>query len=158
MGRPAEGMPRSEPSRGNPAARDRREACGNESMMGAGLRPHGKPWDEPPYPKMNGASHFYPDQRLNLSQPREGPRKICQGFKPDPGNLAVRHYRGASGTVRHGETVNPSCNRKSGNGNLSPTARRARSLSRPRIRAYHEEQAFELKICSQQLARAHYAL
>jgi hypothetical protein len=22
-----------------------------------------------------------------------------QGFKPDPGNLAVRHYRGASGNV-----------------------------------------------------------
>jgi hypothetical protein len=31
----------------------------------------------------------------------------CQGFKPDPGNLAVRHYRGASRNVRHGETVNP---------------------------------------------------
>ena len=74
---------------------------------------------------------MYTNQRLNLSQPREGPRKICQGFKPDPGNLAVRHYRGASGTVRHGETVNPSCNRKSGNGKPSPTARRARSLSRP---------------------------
>ena len=38
-------MPRSEPSRGNPAARDRREACGNVSMMGAGLRPSGKPLD-----------------------------------------------------------------------------------------------------------------
>src|SRR5262252_8081511 len=24
-----------------------------------------------------------------------------------PGNLAVRHFRGASRTVRHGETVNP---------------------------------------------------
>ena len=56
---------------------------------------------------------------------------ICQGFKPDPGNLAVRHYRGASRNVRHGETVNPSCNRKSGNGNPSPTAGRARSLSQP---------------------------
>src|SRR6516225_10018047 len=107
MGRPAEVMPRSEPSRGNPAARDRREACGNVSMMGAGLRPHGKPWDEPPYPKMHGASHFYPDQRLSLSMPWEGPRKIGQGFKPDPGNLAVRHYRGASRNVRHGETVTP---------------------------------------------------
>src|SRR5215468_10454210 len=40
------------------------------------------------------APYFYPNQRLNLSQPREGPRKICQGFKPDPGNLAVRHYKG----------------------------------------------------------------
>src|SRR5262245_11360033 len=37
LGRPAEEKPRSEPSRGNPAARDRREACGNVSMMGAGL-------------------------------------------------------------------------------------------------------------------------
>ncbi len=25
--------------------------------------------------------------------------KKGQGFKPDPGNLAVRHYRGASGNV-----------------------------------------------------------
>jgi hypothetical protein len=50
----------------------------------------------------------------NLTKPWEGPRMTCQGFKPDPGNLAVRHYRGASGTVRHGETVNPSRNRKSG--------------------------------------------
>ena len=37
----------------------------------------------------------------------KGLRMICQGFKPDPGNLAVRHYRGASRNVRHGETVNP---------------------------------------------------
>jgi hypothetical protein len=29
----------------------------------------------------------------------EGPWKIGQGFKPDLGNLAVRHYRGASGNV-----------------------------------------------------------
>src|SRR5215831_7492510 len=64
-------------------------------------------------------------------QPWKGLRMICQGFKPDPGNLAVRHYRGASRNVRHGETVNPSCNRKSGNGNPSPTAGRARSLSQP---------------------------
>jgi hypothetical protein len=71
------------------------------------------------------------NQRLSLSKLREGLRMTGQGFKPDPGNLAVRHYRGASGTVRHGETVNPSCNRKSGNGNPSPTARRARFLSRP---------------------------
>jgi hypothetical protein len=55
----------------------------------------------------------YTNQRLNLSKLWEGLRKTCQGFKPDPGNLAVRDYRGASGNVRHGETVNPSCNRKS---------------------------------------------
>ena len=44
----------------------------------------------------------YTDQRLNLSKLWEGPRKKCQGFKPDPGNLAVRDYRGASGNVSHG--------------------------------------------------------
>src|SRR6516225_8221852 len=59
----------------------------------------------------------------------EGLRKKSQGFKPDPGNLAVRDYRGASGNVSHGGTVNPSCNRKSTNGNPPPTARRARLLS-----------------------------
>src|SRR5215470_3736837 len=75
-----------------------------------------------------GGAGVNTNQRLNLSQPREGPRKICQGFKPDPGNLAVRHYRGASGTVRHGETVTPPRNRKSGNGNPSPTAKRATIL------------------------------
>ena len=32
-------------------------------MMGAGLRPSGKPLDQPPYPKMHGAPHFYPDRQ-----------------------------------------------------------------------------------------------
>src|SRR5215470_12650627 len=77
-------------------------------------------------PGMAGA---YTTQRLNLSKPWAGLWTICQGFKPDSGNPTVRHYRGASGNVRHGETVTPSCNRKSGNGNPSPTARRARFLS-----------------------------
>ena len=36
----------------------------------------------------------YMDQRLNLSKFWEGPRKKCQGFKPDPGNPAVPDYRG----------------------------------------------------------------
>jgi hypothetical protein len=49
----------------------------------------------------------YTNQRLSLSKPWEGPWKIGQGFKPDSGNLTVRHYRGASGNVRHGKTVNP---------------------------------------------------
>jgi hypothetical protein len=40
-------------------------------------------------------------------KPLQAIRMTCQGFKPDPGNLAVRHYRGASRNVRHGETVNP---------------------------------------------------
>src|ERR1700694_5738473 len=61
----------------------------------------------------------------NLGRPWEE----SQGFKPDPGNLAVRDYRGASGNVSHGGTVNPSCNRKSRSGNPSPTAGRARFLS-----------------------------
>jgi hypothetical protein len=76
-----------------------------------------------------GVAGVHTNQRLNLSAPWEGLRMTGQGFKPDPGNLAVRHYRGASGNVRHGETVNPSCNRKSRYGNPSPTARRARFLS-----------------------------
>jgi hypothetical protein len=48
---------------------------------------------------------MYTDQRLNLSKLWEGPRKKCQGFKPDPGNPAVRDYRGASGNVSHGGNV-----------------------------------------------------
>ena len=53
---------------------------------------------------MQGAPHFYPDQRLSLSKPWEGLRMICQGFKPDSGNPTVRHYRGALRNVRQGET------------------------------------------------------
>ena len=71
----------------------------------------------------------YTNQRLNLSKPWEGTRRTCQGLEPDPGNLAVRDFRGASRNVRHGETVNPPCNRKSRTGNPSPTAGRARFLS-----------------------------
>jgi len=37
--------PRSEPDSGKPTFRDRREACGNVVMKGAGLRPSGKPLD-----------------------------------------------------------------------------------------------------------------
>src|SRR5215470_406882 len=79
-----------------------------------------------------GVAGVHTTQRLNLSKPWEGPRMIGQCLEPDPGNLAVRDFRGASGTVRHGETVTPSRNRKSGNGNPSPTAGRARFLSRPK--------------------------
>src|SRR6516165_3830544 len=81
-----------------------------------------------------GVAGVYTNQRLNLSKLWEGSRKTCQGFKPDPGNLAVRHYRGASRNVSHGEIVTPSCNRKSRNGNPSPTAGRARSLCAPHRR------------------------
>jgi hypothetical protein len=33
----------------------------------------------------------------------EGSRTTCQGFKPDLGNSAVRHYRGASENVAMAE-------------------------------------------------------
>src|SRR6267143_2848264 len=59
----------------------------------------------------------------------EGSWTKCQGFKPDLRNSAVRHYRGGHGKRRHGGIVNPSCNRKSKNGNPPPKARRARGLS-----------------------------
>ena len=75
----------------------------------------------------------YTDQRLNLSTLWEGPRKKCQGFKPDPGNPAVRDYRGASGNVSHGGNVHPSCNRKSRKRKPPPTAWRARSLSQSHL-------------------------
>src|SRR5215831_4872895 len=80
--------------------------------------------------KPSGAG-VYTTQRLTLSKLWEGTRRTCQGLEPDPGNLAVRDFRGASRNVRHGETVNPPCNRKSRTGNPSPTASRARSLSQP---------------------------
>jgi hypothetical protein len=38
----------------------------------------------------------YTDQRLNLSKLGR-PAEESQGFKPDPRNLAVRDYSGASG-------------------------------------------------------------
>ena len=45
-------------------------------------------------PNKEGA---YTDQRFNLSQLGRATEE-SRGFKPDPGNLAVRDYRGASGT------------------------------------------------------------
>ena len=54
---------------GNPTVRDRRGACGIVCIMGAGLRPVGKPTDTPPYPTMLRAPHFYPDH-LRASAPR----------------------------------------------------------------------------------------
>ena len=53
-------------------------------------------------------------------------------MKPDPGNLAVRHFRGASRNVRHGETVNPPC--KSKEQDRKPlTYSGARSISIPTV-------------------------
>jgi hypothetical protein len=77
-------------------------------------------------PRMVGA---YTDQRLNLSKLWEGPRRKCQGFKPDPGNPAVRDYRGLRETsAMVGMCTRPAIER-AGNGNPPPTAGRARFLS-----------------------------
>jgi len=43
----------------------KRGACGNVSMMGAGLRPMGKPLDQPPDPARLRAPHFYPNPSVN---------------------------------------------------------------------------------------------
>ena len=64
-----------------------------------------------------GEDGAYVSSALKLHLHWEGPRKRGQGFKPDRGNPAVRHYRGAAGNVSHGGNENPSCNRKSRNGN-----------------------------------------
>ena len=71
----------------------------------------------------------YTDQRLNLSKLGKATAE-SQGFKPDPGNPAVRDYRGASGNVSHGGNVHPSCNRKSGK-RKPPTYSGARPISIP---------------------------
>ena len=76
-----------------------------------------------------GVAGVYTNQRLSLSTTWEGLRLICRGFKPDPGNLAVRDYRGASGNVATGGTRHPIRNRKSEIGNSPPKASRARHLS-----------------------------
>ena len=54
-----------------------------------------------------GMVGVHTNQRLNLTKPWEGLQMTRQGFKPDSGNPTVRHYRGASRNVRHGEIVNP---------------------------------------------------
>src|SRR5262249_6352667 len=78
----------------------RLDKTGRSQMTARGGEAVGKP----------GVAGVYTNQRLNLSKPWEGPRRTCHGLEPDPGNLAVRDFRGASRNVRHGETVNPSCN------------------------------------------------
>ena len=52
----------------------------------------------------------------------EGSRTKCQGFKPDLGNSAVRHYRGGLGERGHGGIVNPPRNRKGERGSPLPKA------------------------------------
>src|SRR4029077_15027449 len=95
------------------------------------------------------------NQRLNLSKPWEGTRRTCQGLEPDPGNLAVRDFRGASRNVRHGETVNPPCNRKSRTGNPSPTAGRARSLSQPSA-SFEARSGLRMPISGTAISMAYY--
>ena len=75
----------------------RLDKTGTYAGYGSGGEAVGKP----------GVAGVHTNQRLSLSMPWEGPRKIGQGFKPDPGHLAVRQSRGASRNVRQGETVNP---------------------------------------------------
>jgi hypothetical protein len=61
---------------------------------------------------------------------------IRQGFNPDLGNPAVRHYRGAMGTVRHGETVTPHLQRGAPDFYPDPSHRGARDQKhRRRARA-----------------------
>ena len=64
----------------------RLDKTGDTQMTALGDEAVGKP----------GVAGVYTNQRLSLSTTWEGPRLICRGFKPDPGNLAVRDYRGAS--------------------------------------------------------------
>jgi hypothetical protein len=52
----------------------------------------------------------------------EGSRTRGQDFKPDLGNSAVRHYRGASENVANGGIVNPPRNRKGESGSPPPKA------------------------------------
>jgi len=99
-------------------ARDSGHLAGPRSARWSGTEPaisRAKRWVEAVVkPGQDGA---YVSSALKLHLDWEGPRKRGQGFKPDRGNPAVRHYRGAAGNVSHGGNVNPSCNRKSRNGN-----------------------------------------
>ena len=51
----------------------------------------------------------------------EGLWKKGQGFKPDPGNLAVRHYRGASRNVTLVEMCSHLATERAGMGTLHLT-------------------------------------
>ena len=62
----------------------------------------------------------------------EGPRRKGQGFKPDLGNPAVRHYRGASGDVVMVEMRTHLATERARLVTLHLYSRRARVLSQPR--------------------------
>jgi hypothetical protein len=108
-----------------------------------------------------GVAGVYTNQRLNLSKPWKGLRMTCQGFKPDPGNLAVRHYRGASRNVRHGETVNPPAIERAGSEtphlqqgalDLYPN-RRHHSKPGPRLDPTRPTRKWDIRNCSRSLSK-----
>ena len=92
-----------------------------------GHKPYAKRWVEAVVkPREDGA---YAHQHLNFIPFGKVHGRKAKASNRTTGNPAVRHYRGATGNVSHGGTVNPSCNRKSRNGNPPPNAERARALS-----------------------------
>jgi hypothetical protein len=54
-----------------------------------------------------GVAGVHTHQRLSLSKPGKVYGGHAKASNRYSGNPTVRHYRGASGNVRHGETVNP---------------------------------------------------
>src|SRR5215472_1445459 len=97
-------------------------------------KPYAKRWVEAVVkPREDGA---YVHQHLNFIPYGKVHGRRAKASNRTTGNPAVRHYRGATGNVSHGGTVNPFCNRKSRNGNPPPKAGRARALSQhqPRCR------------------------
>jgi hypothetical protein len=92
-----------------------------------GHKPYVKRWVEAVVkPGEDGA---YVHQHLNFISCGKDHGRKAKASNRTMGNPAVRHYRGATGNVSHGGTVNPSGNRKSRNGNPSPKAWRACALS-----------------------------
>jgi hypothetical protein len=83
------------------------------------------------YPVAHPLRLDYVEPALEPWRRGKGLWRKSQDFKPDRGNPAVRHYRGATGNVAMVGNENPSCNRKSRNGNPPPKAGRARALSQP---------------------------
>jgi len=79
-------------------ARDSGHLAGPRSARWSGTEPaisRAKRWVEAVVkPGEEGA---YVSSALKLHLDWEGPRKRGQGFKPDLGNSAVRHYRGGRG-------------------------------------------------------------
>ena len=76
-------------------ARDSGHLAGPRSARWSGTEPaisRAKRWVEAVVKPVEEGAYVY--QHLNRCSCWEGPRKKGQGFKPDLGNLAVRHYRG----------------------------------------------------------------